>query len=106
MINNNTVNEFLKENGLPEDTGFTLKDSGDGDFIARWDLNIPKPSHQDLAQYIELVKNKRDAIKMSVIFDSKDFYNIADYILSDAENKELAKPTLDKYNIEKDLLIV
>ena len=48
-MNDKLIRQYIRDNGGDLD-GYLLKDKGDGagDFIAKWDMNIPEPKQQDL----------------------------------------------------------
>ena len=47
-----TVDEYLRRNGINENpqSKYVLKDAGEGNFIARWDYDLPKPTPEELEQ--------------------------------------------------------
>lgn len=50
MINDSNMKQYIKDNN---GTGtYLLKDKGegDGDFIAKWDMDIPEPTDQQLTE--------------------------------------------------------
>jgi len=69
MINTGTVNKYLEENGKEPDTGYLLKDAGEGNFVAKWDYDdLAEPTNAQLVVYVselnaekaaELVTRKR-----------------------------------------------
>lgn len=64
MLNTKTVSQYIKTNN-GDLKGYLLKDKGQGNFIARWDMDIPEPTEQDLLD----AQDSLDAAK--IISDAK-----------------------------------
>ena len=84
MLNAETVSQYIKTNN-GDFKGFLLKDKGEGDFIAKWDMDIPEPTEQDL-------------IDAQTIIDSEKIINDAKRMLSKTD-KDLARVSEDLYDI-------
>lgn len=60
MLNTETINHYLKQNGKPENKGYLLKDAGQGNFIARWDFeDLERPTKKDLEQALAAIEQER-----------------------------------------------
>jgi len=46
MLNNENVEQYIKDNNGKGD--YVLADSGDGNFIYKWDMDIPEPTNEQL----------------------------------------------------------
>ena len=62
MIKIETINKYLEANNLPADKGYLLKDKGEGNFIAKWDAEVKRPTDAQLAGYVEAVE-RDEALK-------------------------------------------
>lgn len=106
MINVDTINRYLKDHDLPADDGYLLKDAGEGVFIAKWDLDIPKPTISQMNSYAaEILSERPDkdweaSMKESDNILPKYVEDIID-VLTQTQRNLMAKDTLDKYNNKK-----
>jgi len=49
MLSADTVNKYLTDHGKPANVGYLLLDSGSGNYIAQWTVDIPQPTEADIA---------------------------------------------------------
>ncbi len=72
MLNNSTIKQYIKENNGKGT--YLLKDKGEGDFIAKWDMDIPKPIDDDLVYAQEILDTEaiqKQAQKDLIASDSR-----------------------------------
>jgi len=46
MLNDRNIRQYIKDNEGSGD--YLLRDKGEGDFIDKWDMDIPKPTEEQL----------------------------------------------------------
>lgn len=103
MISAETINKYLKLNGLPENEGYSLRDKGNGNVIHSWVLDLPKPKKQELsALYAEFLAEKEDEnINIKRINEYPPLGDFADaYVKQAIQDKEDGKtfiPEMDAY---------
>jgi len=51
MITTRGINNWLIDKGYPANDGYLLKDSGEGNYIAEWNLDIPQPDISEIEEY-------------------------------------------------------
>ena len=62
MINNKIIKQYIEDN---EGVGtYLLKDAGEGDFIAKWDMDIPEPSKEQLINAAGIVEQQQEQRKI------------------------------------------
>ena len=106
MINDKIIRRYIEQQGEQPDGRYLLKDTGAGEFIAKWEYQFAKPTNAQIATIVselDLKETMRNWQKqMDAILLSDDLENIIDAL--DAPTRaRILDETLDKYNAKKAL---
>ena len=104
MITIEKLDKYLEANG--KTGGYLLKDKGQGNFIARWDHDIPVPTEEDLDIYVDAVARDKatDMHNREMRISDTEMPRYVEDIINALEpliRARIAKETLSKYNAKK-----
>lgn len=72
MIDVKTVNLYLKQNDKPANQGYLLKDAGEGNFIAQWNVDgLAQPTNEQLSALAGELEQARILKALSYYRESK-----------------------------------
>ena len=104
MITVEHIEKYLGDNGLSG--GYLLKDKGQGNFIARWDHDIPVPTEEDLDIYVDAVARDKatDMHNREMRISDTEMPRYVEDIIDALEplvRARIPKETLSNYNDKK-----
>ena len=59
MINDRIIRRYIEQQGEQPDGRYLLKDSGEGEFIAKWEYLFPKPTDAHVTSIVEELNREK-----------------------------------------------